>query len=122
MLLDSYYIDGGVLPGHLDMLTVLGIEVSSGSLGHGLSIGLGMAISNSRTGTPGKVFVILGDGECNEGSVWEAMMLGGSLQLANIVVIIGFNKLQGFGITNEIINQSNLGERCIAFGCSYYKG
>jgi transketolase len=120
-LLDKYYIDGGILPGHLDMLSVPGIEVSSGALGHGLSLGLGMAIANKLTENPGKVFVILGDGECNEGSVWEAIMLGGTHKLDNIVAIVDCNKLQGFGRTNNVINQDNLGERWHAFGWEVFE-
>ncbi|KEQ27944.1 transketolase [Paenibacillus tyrfis] len=115
-LLDRYYIDYGVLPGHLDMEAVQGIELSTGSLGHGLSVGVGMAIANKLDNNDGKVYVVLGDGECNEGSVWEAVMLAATLRLQNITVIIDYNKLQGFGRTNEIINQENMAERWKAFG------
>jgi len=120
-LLDSFYIDDGVLPGHLDMEAAPGVEASTGSLGHGLSIGLGMAIANKQEGNPGKVFVLLGDGECNEGSVWEAVMLASHLKLDDITAIVDFNKLQGFGRTNEIINQSNMIERWKSFGWEAYE-
>jgi transketolase len=114
--LNRYYIDAGILPGHLDREAVPGVEVSAGSLGHGLSIGLGMAIANQQTNNPGHVYVLLGDGECNEGSVWEAVMLAATLQLKNITAIVDYNKLQSFGRTNEIISQHNITERWKAFG------
>lgn len=114
--LDKFYIDNGILPGHLDMLAVPGIDASAGSLGHGFSIGLGMAIANRQTNNPGKIFVLLGDGECNEGSVWEAVMLAGSLGLMNLTAIVDYNKLQSFGRTDEVINQKNMSERWRSFG------
>ncbi|MDG0811185.1 thiamine pyrophosphate-dependent enzyme [Cohnella rhizosphaerae] len=115
-MLDGYYVDGGSLPGHLDKDAVPGIEASAGSLGHGLSIGLGMALANRQTGNPGRVYVLVGDGECNEGSIWEAAMLAAHLRLGGLTVIVDFNKLQGFGRTNEVIDQSNLSDRWRVFG------
>ncbi len=112
--LDRYYIDDGILPGHLDMDAAPGIECSAGSLGHGFSIGLGMAIARTIRKEPGHVFVLLGDGECNEGSVWEAAMLAGTLKLKNLTIIIDYNHLQGMG--REVINQTNLAERFKVFG------
>lgn len=120
-LLEKFYIDGGVLPGHLDKDSVPGIEVSSGSLGHGLSIGVGMSIANRQEKSPAQVFVLLGDGECNEGSVWEAAMLAATLKLGNLTAIVDFNKLQGFGRTNDVIDQSNLAERWRSFGWESYE-
>lgn len=120
-ILDKFYVDNGILPGHLDMEAVPGVEASTGSLGHGLSLGIGMAIANKQTGNPGRIFVILGDGECNEGSVWEAAMLGAFLCLSNLTVIIDFNKLQGFGRINEIIDQTNLSERWKVFGWEVFE-
>lgn len=119
--LNEYYIDGGSLPGHLDKEAVPGIEASMGSLGHGLPIGLGMALANRQSGNSGKVYVLLGDGECNEGSVWEAIMLASHLKLVNLTAIVDFNKLQGYGRTNEVIDQSNLAERWAAFGWEAYE-
>ncbi|MDB5053046.1 MAG: Transketolase domain protein [Bacilli bacterium] len=114
--LDQYYIDGGILPGHLDMEAVPGVEASAGSLGHGLSIGIGMAIANQLDQMKGHIYVLVGDGECNEGSIWEAAMLASTLQLKNLTVIIDYNKLQSFGRTNEVINQENMSERWKCFG------
>jgi transketolase len=115
-LLEGFYCDGGTLPGHLDMTAAPGIEASAGSLGHGLSLGVGMAIANRTAGNPGRVFVLLGDGECNEGSVWEAVMLAATLRLNNLTAIVDNNGLQGFGRTHDVIDQKNLADRWRAFG------
>lgn len=114
--LKKYYIDDGILPGHLDRKSAPGIEYSMGSLGHGLSVGLGMAIANHQTKNPGRIFVLLGDGECNEGSVWEAIMLSSHLKLTNLTAIVDYNKIQSFGRTNEVINQEPIVDRWKAFG------
>ena len=111
-LLRSYYINGGKLPGHLDKDAAAGIDVSTGSLGHGLSIGVGMALADAEH----NVFVILGDGECNEGSVWEAVMLLGKLKLKNLILIVDKNSLQAFGRTDDIMDDGNLGDRFKSFG------
>lgn len=111
-LLDSYYITGGKLPGHLDMTSVPGVDASTGSLGHGLSLGLGMALADSKH----HVFVIMGDGECDEGSVWEAAMLLGRLRLQNLTAVVDKNELQGFGRTADIMADQNLAERFSSFG------
>jgi transketolase len=112
--LDRYYVDNGLLPGHLDMSQVNGVECSSGSLGHGASIALGMAIAKERSGNGGHVYVLMGDGECNEGSVWEAVMLAATLKQKNYTLIVDFNHLQGMG--RDVIYQPNLSERFVAFG------
>jgi transketolase len=119
--LDKFYIDGGILPGHLDMDAVPGVEVSAGSLGHGLSVGVGMAVANRQMNNPGRVYVLLGDGECNEGSVWEAIMLASTIKLSNLTAIIDYNKLQSFGRTNEVIDQKNMAERWKSFGWEVYE-
>ena len=114
--LKKYYIDGGILPGHLDRLSVPGIEISAGSLGHGFSISIGMAISNKKTGNKGRIFVLIGDGECNEGSVWEGVMLAAHLKLDNVIAIVDYNKIQSFGKTNEVINQEPILDKWRSFG------
>lgn len=119
--LEKFYINGGLLPGHVDMTVASGLEASTGSLGHGLAIGLGMAIANQQLHNPGRIYVLLGDGECNEGSVWEAVMLAAHLKLSNLTVIVDCNHLQGFGKTKEVINQENLPERWRAFGWEVYE-
>ncbi|WP_416652689.1 transketolase [Candidatus Pseudothioglobus sp. Uisw_086] len=114
-VLDGYYLDGGTLPGHLDKEVVPGVEVSTGSLGHGLSIGVGMAIASKFDQTNNKIVVLCGDGEINEGSVWEAIMLAPQKKLDNLILIIDYNKLQSYGRTNEIINLEPLKEKFESF-------
>jgi transketolase len=112
----TYCINDGKLPGHLDKDAAPGVEVSAGSLGHGLPVALGMALANNRSANPGRIYCIIGDGECNEGSIWESAMLAPSLGLDNFTVIVDFNKIQSFGNTNDIIDQTNMAERWRAFG------
>jgi len=112
--LDKYYINGGLFHAHPDKTKAKGIECSTGSLGHGASIGLGMAIAKSRNQNKGHVYVLMGDGECNEGSVWEAVMLASTLKQSNYTLIVDFNHLQGMG--RDVICQDNIGERFKAFG------
>jgi transketolase len=118
--LDRFSVDGGILPEHLDKGTAPGIETSGGSLGMGLSLGVGMAIASRRDNPHRKFFVVLSDGECEEGSIWEAVMLASTLKLKNLIAIVDFNGLQAFGRTNEIIDQSNLSERLRSFGWETY--
>lgn len=112
--LNKYYINDGILPGHLDKTVVNGIECSTGSLGHGAGIGLGFALAKTRLGYDGHVYVLMGDGECNEGSVWEAVMLASAVKQKNYTLIIDNNQLQGMG--RNVLAQNNLDERFSAFG------
>jgi len=114
-LLDGFYVNGGQLPGHLDKDAVPGVEVSSGSLGHGLSIGVGMAIANKIDKLDNHVYVMCGDGELNEGSVWEAIMFATHKKLDNLTMIVDYNKLQGYGKTNEVINLEPLNKKLQSF-------
>ena len=93
-----------------------GLEMSGGSLGQGLPFALGIAIALQRKGRDSHVYAILGDGECNEGSVWEAAALAGHLQQKNLTVIVDRNHLQLDGRTSEILNMDNMTERWQAFG------
>lgn len=103
-VLGKFYTDNGILPGHLDKEAAPGVEVSSGSLGHGLSVGLGMAIARKRSKSASRVVVISGDGELNEGSMWEAIMFAPQQKVDNLTLVVDYNKLQGYGETNEVIN------------------
>ncbi len=115
-MIDNYSIDNGTLPCHIDKEKSPFFELSTGSLGHGLSVGVGMALAKKMNNNSGHVYVICGDGECNEGSVWEAIMYAATQKIDNLTLIIDFNHFQAFGSTNKVINQSNLEERLIAFG------
>ena len=95
-----------------------GIEAATGSLGHGLSIGLGMALAARIKHLPYRVYVVLSDGECNEGSVWEAAMFAAANKLSNVVAIVDFNRWQATGRSEEIMAISPLAEKFAAFGWS----
>jgi len=119
--LNEFETNGGKLPGHVDKDAAPGIECSSGSLGHGLSVGTGMALNNKLSNLQGRIFVLMGDGECDEGSVWEAAMLASQKKLNNLTVIIDKNNLQGFGSTKDILEQDTLKERFVSFGWDVYE-
>lgn len=115
-LLDSYYKDGSPLGGHPKRDCVPGIEASTGSLGHGLPVGCGIALNNKNTNNHGKVVVLMGDGECNEGSIYEAMMFATFHKLGNLIVIIDNNKWQGLGQVKEIVGVEPICDKWKAFG------
>jgi transketolase len=100
--IDAYCKPGGVLGSHPDY-GVPGIEASTGSLGHGLGIASGMALADRVRGDDRQVFVVMSDGELQEGSVWEAMMLAPSLGLTNLVALVDLNDFQSLGRTSETL-------------------
>ncbi len=112
----KYSVNGGVLPCHIDMNAADGLEASAGALGHGIGIAVGMALANKVDRNKGHVYTIIGDGEAQEGSVWEAAELASTRGLDNLTVIVDFNELQASGFSNDIINQKDLSERFRAFG------
>ncbi len=105
----------GILGGHPEV-KVPGVETSTGSLGHGLPIGIGMALNARYEGVPHRVFVVLGDGECNEGSVWEAALCAGKHRLSNLTVLIDHNQYQSYGPTCEVQNLEPFAKKWEAFG------
>ena len=92
-----------------------GLEVTSGSLGHGLSVGVGIAFGHQINQTDQKTFIIVGDGELNEGSCWEAVQFAGHHKISNICMIVDKNNFQAMGATSNIINQDNLAAQIKAF-------
>ncbi|MBN2239561.1 MAG: transketolase [Dehalococcoidales bacterium] len=106
--LDTYCQNDGKLPGHTTTHGIPGIEISAGSLGHGLPVACGMALAAKTDGDTFKVFVLLGDGECDEGSIWEAALFAGHHKLDNLIAIIDHNKIQALGNTNEVLDISPL--------------
>jgi transketolase len=112
---NNYFQDGTHLPG-LSEASVPGCEVNTGSLGQGLSVAVGFALSAKLSQSNQKAFCIVGDGEVNEGSIWEALMFAGAKELSNLVVIIDCNGYQAMGKTSEILSIKNLGSALNAFG------
>lgn len=112
----SYQKDGSSLSELLEYKPELGFETSGGSLGINLSYGVGLALLAKRKKYGYKVYVEVGDGEIDEGSVWEAVMAASQYKLDNIVLIIDFNMLQSDGNTNDIMSWENLQNRLEAFG------
>ena len=113
--LDTYYQDGSHLAGHITH-SVPGAEASTGSLGHGLSIGCGMALAGKRENRPYRVFVLLSDGECDEGSTWEAALFASHHRLNNLTAIVDYNKFQAFGRVKEVLDLEPMVEKWQAFG------
>lgn len=111
----NYFADGSMLKGLSDS-RVPGLEVTSGSLGHGLSIAVGMALGAQLDNSDRRVFAIVGDGEMNEGPNWEAMLFAAQKKLNNLVVIVDENGFQAMGRTDEIIALGDLAAKFAAFG------
>lgn len=113
--LDKFCTPDGLLGGHPET-KIPGIEVATGSLGHGLSVGIGMALAARFDKAQHKVFVLIGDGECNEGAIWEAALLAGKHKLDNLVVILDYNKCQSYGPTCEVQDLEPLADKWKSFG------
>jgi transketolase len=111
----GYFADGSLLKGLSDS-RVPGLEVTSGSLGHGLSIAVGMALGAQRNGSGQRVFAIVGDGEMNEGPIWEAMLFAAQAKLDNLVVIIDENGFQAMGRTEDIVGLGDIAAKFTTFG------
>jgi len=114
--LDEFCLDGSRLAGHATHSGVPGVEVSTGSLGHGLSLACGMALAARRDGRKYRVCVLLSDGECDEGSTWEAALFGPHHQLDNLVAIVDYNKIQSLGAVRDVLDLDPLGAKWEAFG------
>ncbi len=114
--LETFEKSGSFLLGHPVMNKNKGIEFSTGSLGMGLSLGIGVAISSFKRNLDFNTYVILGDGECNEGSVWEAALLANHLKLKNLTVIIDKNDYQQTGKNQDILDLGNLTSKWKSFG------
>lgn len=119
-ILSKYDTNGGILPEHITRV-VTGVEVSTGSLGHGLPIGVGFALSNRQMNYKNFVYVLMSDGELNEGSNWEAIMFAGFHKLSNLVVIIDANGLQGYGSTKKVLDLGELKDKISPFGWNTYE-
>jgi len=116
-ILDTYGQDGGIFAEHPPTPDRLaGIEAATGSLGHGLPLALGMALAGRIQDCAYNVFAVLSDGECNEGSVWEAAMLAASQRAGNLCIVIDFNKWQATGRSRDVMALDPLADKWRAFG------
>jgi len=115
-LLNEYGVDGGRLPCHVSKGCAPGVEVSTGSLGHGLSIGAGICLAAKHDMKNHRTFVLLSDGECDEGSVWEAALFAKQHKLDNLIAIIDYNKIQAFGKTKDVLDLEPFAEKWKSFG------
>jgi transketolase len=114
--LETFYQDGSRLAGHATHKNVPGVEVSTGSLGHGLPIATGMALAAKRDGNSHRVFCMLSDGECDEGSNWEPILFAPQHRLDNLIAIVDYNKIQSLGTVKEVIDLDPLADKWRAFG------
>lgn len=111
----TYYQDNGKLMGHISH-HVPGVEYSTGSLGHGLSVCAGMALAAKEKGQKHKIVCMTSDGDCNEGSTWEAIMFAGQHHLDNLTVIVDYNRIQALGFSKDIIDLGDFASRVEPFG------
>jgi len=116
--LNRFSVNDGSLEHHPRRMLEMGIEVSSGSLGHGLSVAAGMALAAKMDNRSSNVYVLMSDGEVNEGSVWEAALFAGHHGFDNLVAIVDYNKMQALGETKDVINLGSLAEKFRSFGWS----
>ena len=114
--LETYCCDGTRLAGHITHFHVPGVDASSGSLGHGLSLACGMALAGKRDRLPYRVFALLSDGECDEGSIWEAVLFAPHHRLDNLVALVDYNKIQSFGTVKEVLDLEPFADKWRAFG------
>ncbi len=119
--LSTHYADGSRLSGHVSHQGVPGVEFSTGSLGHGLSVGAGMAYAAMKDNRPHRVFVILGDGECDEGSVWEAALVANHYGLGNLVAIVDHNRMQSLDFCENTIALQPFAAKWRAFGWNVHE-
>jgi transketolase len=112
--LNSYCADGSLLGVHPEH-ALRGVDFSTGSLGHGLSMGAGAALGARLQGSARRVFILVSDAECNEGSLWEAVMFAAHHRLSNLIAIIDLNGQQALGHTDQVLSLTPMGKRWRAF-------
>lgn len=114
--LDDYYLDGSHLGGHVTAHGIPGVELSTGALGHALPFGVGRAITDDLDGIDRRVFVVMSDGECAEGSNWEAALMAAHRGLRNLTVIVDRNRLQILGETEDVLGLEPFADKWRSFG------
>jgi len=113
--LDNYTLKGSRLAGHAEHFEIPAIEMTTGSLGHGISCAAGMALAAKISGKHWKVFCVVGDGECNEGSVWETLLFAAQQNLKNLIIIVDNNKMESLDLTKNILSIEPLAEKFTSF-------
>ena len=119
--LDKYCANGAPLGGHVTSKGVPGVELSTGSLGHGLPYGLGIALSRKRFAEDGRVFVVMSDGECDEGTTWESALLANHHGLNNLTVVIDRNGIQSLKETEVTLRLEPFADKWSAFGWNIFE-
>ena len=114
--LDEFSVDGGSLYGHVTHRGVPGVDVSTGALGHGLALAVGFAAGAMRQAAPWRVYALLSDGECDEGSTWEAALLAHAWKQSNLTAVIDYNKIQSLGRVDDVVPLEPFAEKWKAFG------
>ncbi|MGN1367646.1 MAG: transketolase [Aristaeellaceae bacterium] len=114
--LSTHYANGSRLSGHVSHKGVPGVELSTGSLGHGLAVAAGMALGGKKDGADWRVFCILGDGECDEGSVWEAALQAHQYKLDNLIAVVDHNRMQSLDFCEKTIALEPFTDKWAAFG------
>lgn len=114
--LETFYQNGSKLAGHATHTYIPGIEISTGSLGHGLSVATGMALAAKRDNKSYRTFCMLSDGECDEGSTWEPVLFAPQHRLDNLVAIVDYNKIQSLGTVKEVMDLESLTAKWESFG------
>jgi transketolase len=109
--LDTYGEEGSRLFGHLTRSNVPGVDLSTGALGHGLAVGCGMALAARADRRATRVHVVLSDGECDEGSTWEAALFAPHHKIDNLVAVIDYNKIQSFGTVHDVLDLEPLADK-----------
>lgn len=114
--LGRYYTDGSVYSGHVSHKGVPGVELSTGSLGHGAAVACGMALAAKINRKNYHVYTLVGDGECDEGTIWETAMLAAQHHLENFTIVVDHNHMQAMGRCDDVLQIDPLGERWRVFG------
>ncbi len=113
--MDTYYCDNGKLMGHISHY-VPGVEYSTGSLGHGVNVCAGLALAAKEKGLKHKIVCMASDGDCNEGSTWEAIIFAGQHHLENLTVIVDYNRIQALGFSKDIADLGDFANKVAMFG------
>ena len=119
--MDTFEKNDSFLLGHPVMNREMGIEFSTGSLGMGLSLGVGVALAAKKKEKNYKTYVVIGDGECNEGAIWETILSASHFKLDNLTIIVDRNNFQQTGKNSEIMNLRNLKSKFVSFGCETFE-